>query len=117
MATKEELQWQLAALKEAVNKSSDIKEEVKNLFKKFTIANFEGGPVILEKDNAFSLYTLRYQFKEKKGVYNESWAKLLKRLATADIYAHITISALTIDDKAYIFFSDNDYKECFGVIY
>ena len=116
MARQKETQWNLAGLKEAINKSSDIKNEVKILFERATMENFGEGAAILKKDEACSLYKLRYHILEERGVYNESFVKLLKKLATADNCSHVAIRVLTIEGKSYMVFSDNNYEECFGII-
>ena len=117
MAKQENIRLNLAKLKEAVDKSSNIKNEIKDLLEKVTIDSVGAEVSKLSKDQAFELYQTRFHLLESRGVYNESFANLLKRLGEVDNSVHLIITVLQVEGKSYIVFTDKDYNECFGIIY
>ncbi|MDB5146646.1 MAG: hypothetical protein JWQ57_666 [Mucilaginibacter sp.] len=116
MKVQEEAQWKIDKLREAICKSSDIKDEIKNLLGEVTI-DFGAEVRTVSRDNIFRIYQARLSLLESKGKWNESFANLLKKLKDVDNSFRLVITVLRYEDKIYGVFTDKDYEECFGVIY
>ncbi|WP_295652423.1 hypothetical protein [uncultured Mucilaginibacter sp.] len=100
-----------------IDKSKNVKTEIKQLFKKAAIENFGGKGFSRNNFEILSLYRLRNKLLKKKGTYSEVWADLLNRLAENDDYSQVYLTPLNINNKMFVVFSDKDYEECFGMIY
>jgi len=116
MMPEEEIQQRLHQLKKVIDNSDYINADIKELIRKATAHNIDA-EVPLEKNKAFSLYSLRYRILLEKGKSNQNWADLLVRLEHTHNDSPVTITALHLESKSYIIFTDSEYKECFGIIY
>ena len=116
MMPQEETQQRLHQLKKVIDNSDNVKADVKELIKNAAIHNIDA-EVPLEKENAYSLYSFRYKLLLEKGKSNQNWADLLVRLEHTYNDSPVTITALHLESKSYIIFTDNEYKEYFGIIY
>jgi hypothetical protein len=111
------IQLKLSKLKEVIGKSVNVKKEVKDTLTKVAVESIEAEVSTLSMDQAFKLYQARYHFLEMRGTHNESFGNVVKKLAEADKSIQLIITILQVENDSYIVFTDNEYMECFGIIY
>jgi hypothetical protein len=116
MATQEDIHWKLSELKKAINNSSNITSEIKDLLENVTINDIGAEVIRPSRDEIYKIYKARYHYLESIGKTNESFANLLKRLEEISNDVHLIITALRTEDRVHLVFTDKDYYECFGAI-